>query len=418
MTDSFEWELGSKPPALQSHSAAKLRLLENYLGEYFQTVVPDPRSDRLQISLVDGFCGGGAFSAKDGSVASGTPIIMLRSIESAERILNERRRKKLTIDARFYFVDKSKSAIEYLKSELVQHGYGSRIGESVHLINGTFENQYQSIVSDILTKARAGRSIFLLDQRGYGQVPLRICRSILGSLSRSEIILTFAIDWLLDYLSSNTSFLKAVAPIEITERQVADFLASKGDRGHRYLVQRLIARHLKMATDTPFFTPFFVRSVEAGRDLWLIHLSKHPTARNVMTSSHWSIQNASIHQGNAGLNMLGFDPDWEDTLPLDFEFDGNAEAQIAAALRRDIPYTVEGLDSHGPITFDAFQREIANHTAARIDQLEQALIALHGEKDIEILTPSGQLKRPAARLQSTDRIQLAKQLILPGMKRP
>ena len=66
-----------------------------------------------------------------------------------------------------------------------------------------------------------------------------------------------------------------------------------------------------------------------------------------MTSSHWALQNASIHQGKAGLNMLGFDPHWEDALPLDFEFDGNAEAQTADALQNDIPYRVESMDSHG-----------------------------------------------------------------------
>ena len=239
---------------------------------------------------------------------------------------------------------------------------------------------------DILTRARAGRSIFLLDQCGYKDVPLSVCRYILETLPRSEIILTFAIDWLIDYLSANVSSLKAVAPVEISEDQVSRFLETKELRGHRYLVQRLIIRQLQSGTGAPYFTPFFIRSRDAGRDLWLIHLSKHPTARNVMTSSHWALQNASIHQGKAGLNMLGFDPHWEDALPLDFEFDGNAEAQTADALQNDIPYRVESMDSHGPITFDAFQRAIANDTAARIDQIEKALMKLHDRQDIEILT--------------------------------
>ena len=251
---------------------------------------------------------------------------------------------------------------------------------------------------------------------GYNQVPLSVCRRILEALPRSEIILTFAIDWLIDYLSENTSFLKAMAPIEITEDQVKRFLETKGLRGHRYLVQRLVMKKLQIGTGASYFTPFFIRSNEAGRDLWLIHLSKHPTARNVMTSSHWAIQNASLHQGKAGLNMLGFDPHWENAPPLDFEFDLNAEAQIAVALRNDIPYRVEALDSHGPVTFDAFQRAIANDTAARIDQVKQALMALHDQGDIKVLTPSGQLKRLGAQLKNTDRLQIPRQLFLPGVK--
>ena len=418
MTRTPLWIPGSPPPLLQSHSDAKLKLIKHYLAGYFETVVPDPRSDRLQISFVDGFCGGGAFKSADGEVVPGTPVIMLEAVKAAEERLNKTRRKKLTIDARYYFVDKSRPVIDYLKHELNRIRGGTQFENSIQLLVGKFEDRYESIMSDILAKARAGRSIFLLDQFGYNQVPLNVCRRILDTLSRSEIILTFAIDWLIDYLSADTSFLKAVAPIEITEDQVNRFLKTKGLRGYRYLIQRLVMKRLQIGTGASYFTPFFIRSNEAGRDLWLIHLSKHPTARNVMTSSHWAIQNASVHQGKAGLNMLGFDPHWEDTPPLDFEFDLNAEAQIAVALHNDIPYCVEALDSHGPVTFDAFQRAIANDTAARIDQIKKALMTLHDQGDIEILTPSGQLKRTGAQLKNTDRLQIKRQLVLPGIKLP
>jgi three-Cys-motif partner protein len=416
--NGFEWQIGSAPPPLQAHSAAKLKLIEYYLARYFETVVPDPRSDRLQISLVDGFCGGGAFLGSDGYIKPGSSLVMLKAIELSERHLNKRRIKKLKIDARYYFVDRSADAISYLKQEITKNGYGAQIGTSIHLINGKFEDHYTAIVSDVLAKARAGRSIFLLDQFGYKDVPMPVCRQIFEALPRSEIILTFAIDWLIDYISTNASFLKAVAPVELSEPDIKKYLETKGVRGHRYIVQRLVIKRLQIGTGAPYFTPFFIRSPEADRDLWLIHLSKHPTARNVMTSSHWAIQNASIHQGEAGLNMLGFDPHWQDTLPFDFEFDQNAAVKITEALQNDIPYKIELLDTYGPITFDAFQRAIANDTAARIDQIEGAVMRLHGEKVLDVLTPSGQLKRPDAKLVNTDRIQLTRQLMFPGMLIP
>ena len=413
----FKWIIGSPPPPLQSHSAAKLRLIENYLAQYFETVVPNPRSERLQISLVDGFCGGGAFLSGSSKVP-GSPIVMLNAIEEAEKKLNAGRLKKLQIDAHFYFVDKSNSAIDYLTNELSEHGFADQIGQTVHLMRGRFEDHYDSIIKNIQSRARAGRSIFLLDQCGYNKVPMSICRDIFQSLTRSEIILTFAIDWLIAYLSQNAAFLKALAPIEISEQQVKRFIENKGVKGGRFLTQRLIIRELQLSTRAPYFTPFFIRSDEAGRDLWLIHLSKHPTARNVMTSSHWTIQNASIHQGPAGLNMLGFDPNWEDALPLDFQFDGNADREISSALATQIPYKIEESDGFGPITFDAFQSNIANDTAATLSQMETALLNLHSEKDIEILTPTGQLKRPDARLKSTDRLQLTRAPMFPGFKLP
>lgn len=413
---SFKWENNSPPPVLPKHSIAKLKLIEEYLFRYFNTVAPDPRSDRLQISLIDGFCGGGVFRNASGAIVPGTPLIMLESIHKAEKIINKGRRKKLHIDARFYFVDKSAEAIEYLKGEIFKIGLGSEINKSIFLICDKFESVFEKIESDILQKARAGRSIFLLDQFGYKQVPLQICRQLFETLPKSEVILTFAIDWLIDYMSENSSYMAALAPIEISEQQIKKYISTKGQKEHRYIVQRLLKEHLRAVTAAPYFTPFFIRSAEAGRDLWLIHLSKHPTARNVMTSSHWTIQNASIHQGKAGLHMLGFDPHWDEALPLDFNFDGDAEAQIGYALMHDIPYRVERLDGFGAITFDAFQSDVANDTAARIDQLQKALMNLHKEGDIEIITPSGQLKRPDAALKNTDRIRLSRQLILPGFK--
>jgi three-Cys-motif partner protein len=409
---NFKWIIGSVPPPLQAHSAAKLNLLEHYLDSYFKTVVPGPYLDRLQISMIDGFCGGGAFRGVHGKIEAGTPIIMLNAVGAAMQRLNKDRRKKLAIDGRFYFVDKDPAAIDYLRSEIWRLGYGPQIGETIHLIKGKFEDNYKNIVEDIRAKARAGRSIFLLDQFGYGKIPLTIAREIFEQLPKAEIILTFAIDWLISYMSDNAAFLKGVAPIEITQDQVKRFIAEKGVKGHRFLIQRLLLQHLRLATGAPYFTPFFIRSEEADRDLWLIHLSKHPTARNVMTSSHWAIQNSSIHQGPAGLNMLGFDPHWQDALPLNFEFDGNAEAQIVAALHEQIPRKLEALDGFGPITFDAFQRETANNTAARLDQLERSLMTLHEQKDIQILTPSGKLKQPGARIKAGDRLQLSRQLML------
>ena len=116
-------------------------------------------------------------------------------------------------------------------------GFGAQVDNTIDILGGTFESRCGSITSDILTRARAGRSIFLLDQCGYKDVPLSVCRYILETLPRSEIILTFAIDWLIDYLSANVSSLKAVAPVEISEDQVSRYLETKGLRGHRYLVQ-------------------------------------------------------------------------------------------------------------------------------------------------------------------------------------
>ena len=414
MNDSFVWSDGHSPP-LRSHTGAKLRLITHYLEKYFDTVVPSPVSDRLRISLVDGFCGGGTFLADGGGIISGTPLIMLKAVEEAQVRLNKGRHKNLKIDVTYYFIDRSSSVIGHLKNELRKNGYGSRLDVDIHVLQGEFQNEYENVISHIQKRAYAGRSIFLLDQCGYNKVPLQICRNILSSLKRSEIILTFAIDWMIDYLTMNDKCLTAVEPINITKKQIKDFLQTKGLKEHRYIVQRLMSRHLRSQTGAPFFTPFFIRSSEAGRDLWLIHLSKHPTARNVMTSSHWAIGNESIHQGEPGLDMLGFDPHWENGLFSDFMFDANAGLRMDKALQHDIPRRISELDSHGPVTLDSFQLEIANNTAARIDQIEKGLMESYKRKDIEIVTPTGKPKQVVAKLTKSDGIRIPRQISLPGI---
>ena len=100
-------------------------------------------------------------------------MIMLEAVKAAEKRLNKRRRKKLTIDARYYFVDKSRPVIDYLKNEFNRIRCGAQFDNPIQILEGKFEDLYESITSDILAKARAGRSIFLLDQFGAYSGPNR-----------------------------------------------------------------------------------------------------------------------------------------------------------------------------------------------------------------------------------------------------
>ena len=406
----FEWTLGTPSPILQSHSVAKLKLIEHYLKQYFDTVTANPKIDKLQISLIDGFCGGGIFKDPKGKIMYGTPMIMLQSVKNAEIRVNRDRHKKLTINAKYYFIDKSKSAIDYLKHEIGNSEFATKIVDgSIQFLHGKFEKKYESIIQDLHSNTHRGRSIFLLDQCGYKQVPLYACRNIFESLLKSEIILTFAIDWLVDIASLEPKFLKSVEALGIRKEQVKKFTELKHSQNYRYLTQLTLAKHLQHEIDAPYFTPFFLRSEEAHRDLWLLHFSKHPTARNVMVSSHWGAQNSSVHHGKAGFDMLGFDPNWEDALPLDFGFDNSAEKRTEKALLEDIPRRMEDLSGYGAIPYAAFLREIVNETPATYNQINLAFQKLYKERNIEILTPSRRLKKTDTQIKDLDLLQFARQ---------
>ncbi len=411
----FKWVPGGAAPKMERHSNAKLELLELYLRNYFDTVVADPRLDRLYISFVDGFSGGGKYLDRDGGERAGSPFVLLRAVAEAQERLNVGRKKPIVIEPRFYFVDSSKGAIEYLRHELMVDGYADALKEgSILLFNDEFEAVSSKIIADIKERHHGGRSLFVLDQKGWNAVQFLTVRSILEGLPRAEVVLTFAVDWLISYMNEGKEFTQAMAKAGFSPWQITRYLEARGLPGYRYLIPRLLLQDIRECTGAPFFSPFFIRSALADRDLWIIHLSKLTTARNVMVASHWEVSNAhsvgssSIHQGPAGLKMLGFDPHWEDGLPMDFAFDEAAATSIGSSLRMELPRFIAGLDQGDPPTIELLHSQIANHTAATKDQIEAALVDLHGAGELDILSPAGGRKRGAS-LTKLDRVGLSRQ---------
>lgn len=165
--------------------------------------------------------------------------------------------------------------------------------------------------------------IVFLDQYGYGDVSLRAIRTILEYLKNPEIILTFSVDHIISYLSEEKSFLRGVMPAELGIEQIREMLALRenGGREARWLIQNFLYRHLQERTGAPFYTCFFIKSPASHRSYWLVHISKHPRARDEMAARHWALTNHFIHHGRAGTQMLGYDPGQPispDQIPMDF----------------------------------------------------------------------------------------------------
>jgi len=410
----FDWQSGGALPKIERHSNAKLELLELYLSRYFDTIAVDPRQDRLAISFVDGFSGGGKYADIGGAERHGSPFVLLRTAAEAGKRLNLHRKKPLSLEPRYYFVDANKRAIEFLQAELKKEGYQDLLDRGyIELRRAEFESVADEIIRDIKTRQRSGRSIFVLDQKGWSDVQFSTVRKILTELPASEVLLTFAVDWLITYLNDGKEFQQAWRRAGFRDEQIAEYVAARGEVGYRYLIPRLLLRDIQKLTQATFVSPFFLRSAAADRDLWIVHLSKLTTARNVMVSAHWDVSNAdtmssSIHQGPAGLKMLGFDPHWENALPLDFGFEQSAAGAIANALQAELPATVATLGSVAPITLEALVAHVANNTAATKMQLEAALMELHQAGELDILAPGGSRKRSRV-LTKFDRVCIARQ---------
>lgn len=414
----FRWDVGKPAPQIESHSNAKLELLEAYLDRYFETVAAQPQIDNISITLVDGFSGGGQYQ-RHGEERPGSPLVLLEAVNRAQTRLNLERRKPLTLDAKFYFVDADKGAIGFLQQTLIDKGYGEDIKSGrIVLLRGQFEGLWGDVLAGIKARQRVGRSLFVLDQKGWNQVQFNTIRTILADLPKAEVLLTFAVDWLLSYLNEGAAFATAMSKVGFHGEQLAEYIEARGAPGYQYVIPRLLARDIQELTGAPFFTPFFLRSQQADRDLWLVHLSKIVTARNVMVESHWAVGNTSQHRGPAGLNMLGFHPRWEDGVALDFGFDARASSDIRSAMADEMPYRIEAMEKGGAPTVMQFIQQVANQTAATRDQIEETIKLLHGEKQIELLNSDGAPRRRSSKPGGSDFIRLSRQLIIPGSTLP
>lgn len=414
----FIWHPNDPPPAIEDHSKAKLAVLRLYLRAYFDRLGNIPGRDEFKLDLIDGFAGGGIF--QDGSlIESGTPLIMLEEAKAAQERLNQDRNKPLIFNFKFHFVDVNPDHTNHLRRVLMDRGHHI---DGVHLAvhDGRFEDLAESIISDVLIRQpKAGRSIFLLDQCGFNQVALRLVTRIFEKLPQAEVILTFATDALINHLAQRPQLVRAVAPLEMTEDQLRDLIDFGNGDGGRALVQRVLREHIRSTTGATYDTPFFIRPKKSRRALWFLHLSRHPTARDVMIQCHWNSFNTFEHYGSGSFDMLGWDalrPGTE-MLPL-FHFDEIDANGLREQLLQSMPGELYALAAEGPITIDAVQHTLANRTAARFSDLVQVILQLAREREFDILTAEGKERsRNLSRLGSTDLIAIPRMRLFPGFSR-
>lgn len=414
---SFKWHPKEPPPRIETHSKAKLDVLRRYIREYFNRLNVYLQREEFKLDLIDGFAGGGTFRDGD-TVLSGTPLVMLEEAKEAENRLNQGRKKRLRIDCQFYFIDKEEAHTDHLRKVLKEREY--KVDEDKIIVRtGLFENEIKDVLKSIKQRQpRAGRAIFLLDQTGFSQVELSLVSSILNELPAAEVILTFAADALINYLAKTPEKIKAVSPLQLTEQQIGDLIEYREGAGGRALAQRTLRDHIRRVTGAEYDTPFFIRPRLSRRALWFLHLSRHPTARDVMIRLHWDIKNRFEHYGSGDFDMLGWDALRNPSSLHLFEFNDFDEEQMQDQLLNSLPRKLSGLVSEQPVTVDTIRHVLANRTAARFSDLDEIVLQLFREKEFQILNPEGKVRSSSLKhLKPTDLIALPPTLLLPGFSR-
>lgn len=410
MPHGFQWSQGAALPSIKDHSLRKLDVLRKYLDVYFDTVAKNPRMDRLNITLVDGFCGGGAYQ-REGRIEYGSPIILLQAVRAARDRLNANREKPLEVNARFVFVDAERDHVASLEEQIRQAGFGDQIGRNVSLITGRFADELPGILDGIRQVQHAGRSIFVLDQCGWSDVPMSAVHSIFTSLQRPEVVMTFAIDGLLNYLREESAELEKYRQFGIDDDFIAEWNARKSDEAlGRLVTQRVLMTNIHQRSGASFFTPFMLWSITDNRWMMMAHLSNHQAARDKMLGVHWDSQNSFRHVGKGSLFSLGFDTRLIESKDSLFNFGEHDLATLNRELLEALPEEIESLSKNGPVEVKALLEQIGNQTAATNRDVCRNIEELAGAKEITVLSEGGAQKRRGSRVKLTD------QLILPAQR--
>ncbi|MFG1314645.1 three-Cys-motif partner protein TcmP [Xanthobacter autotrophicus] len=410
MSRHYEWKLGEPLPVLGEHSVAKHDIFEQYVRIYIERLTRTPSQTMLNLTIVDGFSGGGLYRLGSAEV-EGSPLRLLTAVNAADAALKAARSKGFAVRADFFFVDENPQHIAFLNDLLTKRGYGPRLGKDIFVRCTLFEEACPDILFHIQKKGTAHRSLFFLDQYGWSDVRLATIRTILGTLKNPEILLTFAVDALIDFLSEKTAETQALLNIELAREDVRDLMGLKNDEGWRYLIQNGLYRHVQARTGARFYTPFFIHSVEAHRSYWLLHLSNHRQARDEMGKLHWRLNNRFQHHGGAGFHALGFDParDLRQGL-LTFMFDDDAMRRSEAAVLDQLPRMIHAANQDGAgLAVEALFAGNCNDTPVTSDILSRQLVLLRDEGELVIKSEDGSLKPRAKTIGWGDRIVLPRE---------
>jgi len=404
----YDWKLGQLPPKIGAHSVAKHDVFASYIERYIDILSSNPRRRELNLTIVDGFCGGGAYQHGK-EIIAGSPLRVLRAVQASGARLKLSRQNGFTMKSRFFFVDKQKEHIEFLNHELRKSEFGDEIGQSISLATGSFEDEAANIIQAIKGRGPSHRALFFLDQYGWSSVPFATIRQIFGCLKNPEVLITFSVDSLIDYFSDQTARTAAGQAIELDPAMGDLIRALKTEHGQRHVIQGVLYKHIISSTGADFYTPFFIRSADSRRSYWLLHLSKHGRARDEMARLHWDMSNVFVHPGNAGFNALGFDPNIDpNQQTLGFDFGADARADSLAAAVDQLPRMIrdDAPDVATTVTIGDLFRANCNETPLTFDLVSEAVIKLRDEyREIDIFTEAGRLRPSARSLNWNDRVR-------------
>jgi len=409
----YEWQVNGTPPTLGRHSLAKHRILSQYLQKYVQVLTRKKVIEGLKLTLVDGFAGGGLYLHPDtGSELPGSPIIMVNSMQEAEQVVKQSRKKNFMLDVQYIFVEERKETQDFLKGQLANCKAGVEQADRITVLPGAFSTHLDPILEAVKKRGRSRRVIFMLDQYGFTDVSMMDLRKIFRDLPNAEVILTIATDWLVDYWSEK-SYATILPNLGISlTPEFANQVKQEHPNDWRPIIQHSLHMQFKLQSGAGYYTPFFIHSTESHRAYWLLHFSGHAKARDVMTELHHELENHFQHFGSPGINMLngmfGFDPRRisESQQPmLSYDFDESSRQLTHNALVEQLPQL---LTTTG-ISFERLFEKIVNSMPGTRAMLMCAVQDLTRLNQLEVVAANRRIRDKGVKIDAQDIIRRCSQ---------
>lgn len=408
----YEWGVGQALPLLDEHSQTKHHIISDYLKRYVEVVMANYAMEKLSMTIVDGFAGGGKYIDALNKIIDGSPFLILQAIKEAEAKINVGSNKNRRVEAEYHFIEKAEPHIDFLRYELQRSTFSGCLHDNVHLYNSGFAEEAAGILARIKKRnPRRQRAIFILDQYSYKDVPFSIVRKVLRELSNGEVILTFNFDAAQSYISDTPRNRKAFSNIQLEKYISWERLAEFKEAGNWHAaIQEQLANAIFMASGAKHITLFFIHP-KKGRAYWLVHLSNVYRARDVMMDIHWKHANNQpyfTHHLGAGIYALGyqaFKVPGQNSLELCDEkvLNKETEERCIKALSEELPRHIFGVER--PVSFAQLTDTLGSFTVASESQIKSSLQPAIETKELVVRTAKGGVRKSSAQISGSDLIE-------------
>ena len=268
-------------------------------------------------------------------------------------------------------------------------------------------NKFLPKVLGRIPSRRDTKAIFFLDQTGWAFATLNHCNQILKHLPKAEIIWNISIESLAMFANENDAFRKSVRKFGVN---LDDAISSSPNYMHysdwRKALVSIFLKRIRENCLAKYVSPFMVQ--HEGWGYWLLHLSNHSEANNVMKVTHWRHQNSSLHEGFPGLKMLEFDnANWKQSTL--YRFDEDANEATHEALLEQLPERIREVGKRPSVR--ELLNSVANDTPADRSRLYKVMADLRADKELIIRGPNGEQRQKGPQTQE-DRLIVPSQMTL------